>query len=104
MKILDKEFDFSFEEAENIDKIIELDTEYEEKIKKANTMVEKSEIYKEFFDKLIGKGTSEKLFGYKNNLFEIMDVYQLLIEEAERVSAKVNERANKMKKKYERYK
>lgn len=104
MKLLNKEFDFNFEEAENIDKIAELDKKYQERIEKTNNLIEKCKIYKEFFDELIGKGTSDKLFGAKNNLFEIMDVYQELIEEAERIVEKVNERATKMKQKYERYK
>lgn len=104
MKLLEKEFDFNFEEAENIEKIAELDKKYQEKIEKTDNLIEKCKIYKQFFDELIGEGTSEKLFGVKNNLFEIMDVYQELVEEAERIVEKVNERATKMKQKYERYK
>ena len=86
MKILGKEIEFNFEEAENIDKAIELDSKYEEKLKKANTFTEKSIVYRGFFDELMGEGTSQKLFGDKNNFFEIIDAYQDVIKEAERVT------------------
>lgn len=104
MKILDKEFDFNFEEAKNIDKVMVLDKRYQEKIKTVKTLVEKCKVYKEFFDELIGKGTSEKLFGNRNNFFEITDAYSELVEEAEKVSEKLQERTEKMRMKYERYK
>lgn len=104
MKILDKEFDFNFEEAENIDKVMVLDKEYQEKLKTTGTLVEKCKVYKDFFDELIGKGTSEKLFGNKNNFFEITDAYSELVEEAEKVSKKLQEKTKKMRTKYERYK
>ena len=104
MKILDKEIDFDFEEAENIDKVVELDRKYQEIFNNAKTLVEKCQTYKDFFDELIGEGTSEKLFGDKNRIFEITEAYQQLVEEAERVSVKIKEKTTKMKKKYERYK
>lgn len=104
MKILEKEIEFNFEEAENIDKAIELDTKYEEKLKKANTFTEKSKVYRGFFDELMGEGTSQKLFGDKNNFFEIMDAYQDVLKEAERVTAETKKRTANINKKYERYK
>ena len=104
MKILNKEIEFNLEEAENIDKAIELDKKYKEIFEKAKTLEEKCEVYKSFFDELIGKGTSEKLFGNKNKFFEITDAYQDLMQEAERVNTETMNRLNKMKEKYERYK
>lgn len=104
MKILDKEIDFSFEEAENMDKVQILDLKYQEKLQQAETTVDQCNIYKEFFDKLIGEGTSKKIFGDKNNILQIIDAYQDVVNEAERVATKINEKSAKMKKKYERYK
>ena len=104
MKILDKEIDFSFEDAENMDKVQSLDLKYQEKLQQAKTTVEQCQIYKEFFDKLIGEGTSKEIFGDKNNILQIIDAYQDVVNEAERVVTKINEKSAKMKKKYERYK
>ena len=104
MKILDKEIEFSFEDAENMDKIQTLDLKYQEKLQQAKSTVEQSQIYKEFFDKLIGEGTSKEIFGDRNNILQIIDAYQDIVNEAERVAAKINEKSSKMKKKYERYK
>ena len=104
MKILGKEIDFNFEEAENIDKAVELDKKYSQEFKKAGSLTEKCKVYKQFFDELIEKGTSEKLFGNKNNFFEITDAYQELIKEAEKVNSEIIKRTNNMNKKYERYK
>lgn len=104
MKILNKEIEFNFEDAENIDKAIELDKKYQKVFKEAKTLVEKCKTYKDFFDELIGKGTSQNLFGNKNNFFEITDAYQDLMKEAERVNTEVQKRASALNKKYERYK
>ena len=104
MKILDKEIDFSFEDAENMDKVMALDLEHAKKLAQAKTIIQQCQVYKEFFDKLIGEGTSKKIFGDKNNILQIIDAYQDIVEESERVAAKINEKSSKMKKKYERYK
>lgn len=104
MQILGKEIEFNFEEAENIDKAIRLDNKYKEIFKEANTLTEKCKVYKDFFDELMGKGTSEKLFGNKNKFFEITDAYQDLMKEAERVNNEVIKRTSQINKKYERYK
>lgn len=104
MKILDKEINFSFEDAENMDKVQSLDLKYQEKLQQAKTTVEQCQVYKEFFDKLIGEGTSKELFGDKNNILQIIDAYQDVVNEAERVATEINEKSAKMKKKYERYK
>ena len=50
MKILGKEIDFSFEDAENMDRVRLLDTEYKEKLKGAKTTVDQCNVYKDFFD------------------------------------------------------
>lgn len=104
MKILDKEINFSFEDAENMDKVQSLDLKYQEKLQQAKTTVEQCQVYKEFFDKLIGEGTSKELFGDKNNILQIIDAYQDVVNEAERVATEINEKSAKMKKKYKRYK
>ena len=104
MKILNKEINFSFEDAENMDKVQSLDLKYQEKLQQAKTTVEQCQVYKEFFDKLIGEGTSKELFGDKNNILQIIDAYQDVVNEAERVATKIKEKSAKMKKKYERYK
>ena len=104
MKILGKEVEFDFEEAENIDKTIQLDEKYSQEFKKASSLTEKCQIYKRFFDELIGEGTSKKIFGDKNNFFKITDAYQELIVEAEKVNTEIKKRTNNMNKKYERYK
>lgn len=104
MKILGKEVEFDFEEAENIDKAVQLDKKYSQEFKQAKTLTEKCEVYKQFFDELIGEGTSKVLFGDKNKFFEITDAYQELIAEAEKVNAEIIKRTNNMNKKYERYK
>ena len=104
MKILDKEIDFSFEDAENMDKIRELETKAREKIKNAKSTVEQCKIYKEFFDELIGEGTSKKIFGEKNNIINIIDAYQCLVIEAEEVSKRINERNTALQNKIARYK
>lgn len=104
MKILGKEIEFNFEEAENIDKAIQLDQKYSQEFKKAGSLTEKCQIYKHFFDELMGEGTSKKIFGDKNNFFEITDAYKELIKEAEKVNAEIVKKINNMNKKYERYK
>lgn len=104
MKILGKEIDFDLEDAENVDKAMKLDEKYLKELKETQTLTEKCKVYKEFFDELIGKGTSEKLFGDKNKFFEIFDAYQDLTKEAEKVYAEVTKRTQIMNKKYERYK
>ena len=104
MKILGKEIDFSFEDAENMDRVRLLDKEYKEKLKEAKTTVDQCNVYKDFFDELVGKGTSKEIFGEKNNMLQIIDAYYDVVEEAERVEKEIEEKSARMKKKYERYK
>lgn len=104
MKILGKEIDFSFEDAENMDRVRLLDTEYREKLKGAKNTVDQCNVYKDFFDELIGEGTSKEIFGEKNNILQIIDAYYDVVEEAERVGKEIKEKSARMKKKYERYK
>lgn len=104
MKILGKEIDFDLNDAENIDRLQELDSNYAEKIKESNKLTEQCKIYKEFFDRAIGEGTSELLFDNKNNYMEIIKAYNEFIAQIEE---KLNEfiiEAEKTKQKYERYK
>lgn len=104
MKILDKEIDFDLNDAENIDRLQELDNSYAEKIKESNKLTEQCKIYKDFFNEAIGEGTSELLFDNKNNYMEIIKAYNEFIGQIEE---KLNEfiiEAEKTKQKYERYK
>ena len=104
MKILGKEIDFDLNDAENIDRLQELDSNYAEKIKESNKLTEQCKIYKEFFDRAIGEGTSELLFDNKNNYMEIIKAYNEFIAQIEE---KLNEfiiKKKKTKQKYERYK
>ena len=104
MKILGKEIDFDLNDAENIDRLQELDSNYAEKIKESNKLTEQCKIYKEFFNKAIGEGTSELLFDNKNNYMKIIKAYNEFIGQIEE---KLNEfivEAEKTKQKYERYK
>ena len=43
-----KEIEFNFEEAENIDKAVQLDKKYSQEFKQAKTLTEKCEVYKQF--------------------------------------------------------
>ena len=104
MKILGKEIDYNLDDAENIDKLRELDNGYSEKLKETTRLTEQCKIYKEFFDKAIGEGTSKLLFDNKNNYMEIIRAYNEFISQIEE---KLNEficEAEKAKQKYERYK
>lgn len=103
MKILGEEINFDLNDAECIDRLQEIDSSYAEKIKTATKMTEQCRIYKDFFDCALGKGTSSKLFGEKNNYMEIIQAYNELIEQIEE---KLNEfmlMAEKSRQKYERY-
>lgn len=104
MKILNKEINFDLDDAENIDRAIELDKKYADKLEKAKTITDKCKVYKEFFDELIGEGTSKELFGNKNKIFDITDAYQDIIKEAERINTEAAKKAANIKRKYERYK
>ena len=103
MKILDKEIDFDLSDAENIDKIRALDSDYALKINDATTLTQQCEIYKEFFDATLGEGTSEILFEGKNNYMNIVKAYNELIEAIEKQLEEFMAESEKAKAKYERY-
>lgn len=103
MKILDKEIEFDLNDAENIDRMQELDNSYAEKLNKATKLTEQCKIYKEFFDTAIGAGTSEKLFGEKNDYMKIVRAYNEFVNA---IADKLEEflaETEKTQKKYERY-
>lgn len=104
MKILNKEVDFDLEEAENLDKLLLIDTQYEEEIKKATNITEQCKFYKKFFVELLGEKIVKELFGEKNKIFDLIEAYNDIVLESEKVSKKINEKQLELNKKYERYK
>lgn len=104
MKILNKEVSFDIEEAENLDKVVELDIKYQEKLKDATTMLEQCKVYKDFFDELIGAGTSDMLFGEKNRISELIDAYMEIFNATEKFANDINEKRKLIDSKIERYK
>lgn len=103
MKILDKEIEFDLNDAESIDRLQEIDSDYAEKLKNSTKLTEQCKVYKDFFDKAIGEGTSEILFEGKNDYMKIVKAYNEFIE---KIEEKVNEflaETEKTQKKYERY-
>lgn len=103
MKILGKEIDFDLNDAENIDKLQELDNNYGTRVQNATKLTEQCKIYKEFFDTALGEGTSEKLFEGKNNYMDIVIAYNELINQIENKLTEFMAEAEKTKSKYERY-
>lgn len=103
MKILDKEIDFDLNDAENIDRLQELDTNYGEKFEGVTKLVDQCKLYKEFFDKALGEGTSELLFEGKNDYMKIVKAYNELVENIEKQLADFTAESEKAKAKYERY-
>lgn len=103
MKILGKEIAFDLNDAENIDKLQELDGSYAEKLKNATKLTEQCKIYKDFFDNALGEGTSDILFEGKNNYMVIIRAYNEFIEQIEDKLKEFMDEAEKAKRKYERY-
>lgn len=103
MKILGKEIAFDLNDAENIDRLQELDSSYAEKLKNATKLTEQCKIYKDFFDNALGEGTSDILFEGKNNYIEIVRAYNEFIEQIEDKLKEFMDEAEKTKRKYERY-
>lgn len=103
MKILDKEIDFDLNDAENIDRLQELDTDYGKRMEGVTKLVDQCKIYKEFFDKALGDGTSEILFEGKNDYMKIVKAYNELIENIEKQLEEFMAESEKAKSKYERY-
>lgn len=103
MKILDKEFEVDVFDADFVDNISAKDLEYKEKLEKAKTLKEECEIYKGFFDSVLGENASQKLFGNKNNLKLILDAYNDLISESTKGIEYIEQRKADMEKKYARY-
>ncbi len=103
MKILGKEINCDLNDAENIDRLQELDRDYSEKLSEANKLTEQCKIYKDFFDNALGEGTSEVLFEGKNNYMAIIKAYNEFIEQIEIQLNEFMAEAEKINKKYERY-
>ena len=103
MKILDKEIEFDLNDAESIDRLQELDSSYAEKIKDSTKLTEQCAAYKEFFDKAIGEGTSEKLFEGKNDYMQIVRAYNEFLDRIEDKVKEFMSEVEKSQKRYERY-
>lgn len=103
MRILDKEIDFDLQDAENIDRMQKLDKDYALKFQEATTMVEQCNAYKGFFDDICGEGTSNILFGDKNNYMLIVRAYNELIDAVSKQLEEFTAETEKTKQKYERY-
>lgn len=103
MKILDKEIEFDLNDAESIDKLQELDNSYAEKLKESTKLTAQCQVYKEFFDKAIGEGTSDILFEGKNDYMQIVRAYNEFIDRIEEKVTEFMEEAQKAQKRYERY-
>ena len=103
MKILDKEIDFDLNDAETIDKIQKIAREYDTELKNSNTLTEACNTYRKFFDTAIGEGTSNSLFGEKNNYMDIITAYNQIIEVLANKLDEFEQIKNQIAKKYERY-
>lgn len=90
MKILDQEIDFSFADADCLEKY---ETEYPKTVEKLDAIKTKSDkldsqvirefcqIIAEFLDNVLGEGTSQKLFKGKSNYKLCLSAFKALVEE-----------------------
>ena len=90
MKILNQEIDFSFADADCLERY---EKEYPETVKKLDELKttgikvdsqiirEFCNIIAEFFDKVLGEGTAQKLFNGKSNYKLCLSAFKALVEE-----------------------
>ena len=89
MKIKNIEVDFSFSDADDLErlensakKVKEISAEYEKKeLSVSEAIREECKIINDFFDEVFGEGISEKLFNGKNDLKEHIDLFKDIIDE-----------------------
>lgn len=89
MKLKDIEVDFSFTDADDLErlensakKVKEKSAEYEKKeLSVSEAIREECKIINDFFDEVFGNKISEKLFNGKNDLKEHMDLFTDIINE-----------------------
>lgn len=66
-----------------------------EELSLAEGIRQECEIVKNFFDKVFGEGTSEKLFGKKDSLTECLNAYEDTMNAYQKQYQEYNERINK---------
>lgn len=89
MRIKNIEVEFSFSDADDIEKlensakkVKEKSAEYEKKeLSVSEAIREECKIINIFFDEVFGEGISEKLFNGKNDLKEHIDLFKDIIDE-----------------------
>ena len=89
MKIRDIEVDFNFLDADDMERFEleakkvkdECDIKSKEEMSYSQVIREECRIINNFFDNVFGMGTSEKLFGNKNNLEDHVKVFEDIVKE-----------------------
>ena len=99
IKIFDIEFEFDFADAECIEKIenqykktlAELEKIDKNKESTSSAIKKICEAINEFFDEILGKGASEKLFKGKYNFKKSMQALRMFMEERNKADEEINE-------------
>lgn len=89
MKLKDIEVNFSFSDADDLErlensarKVKEKASEYEKKeLSVSEAIREECKLINEFFDEVFGNGISKQLFNNKNDLKEHIDLFEDIINE-----------------------
>ena len=104
MKISGVELQFDFFEADNIDLFNKELEKVRDDIKKPEQYEGKTtgeslkiqcKIVNEFFDKIFGNGTAEKLFGTKNNIKDHMEAFAQAIALSQEAGREIDRIVNK---------
>lgn len=103
IKILETEINFDFSEVENMAKFENALDEYMKELdklknfegKESEQFMEICKIVYKLFDKTIGEGTSQKIFGTKNNFANCIEAVGQLIKAKEDSIKTANEIVNK---------
>ena len=64
-------------------------------VRSSDAMKEICAYINEFFDSVFGTGTAEKIFGGKNNVGEHFDAFEVIVEERNKVDARMNNTRNR---------
>ena len=89
MKIKNIEVDFNFLDADDMERFEvecekvkrECDIKQKEEMSYSQVIREECRIIKNFFNNVFGEGTSEKIFGAKNNLEEHVNAFEDVVKE-----------------------
>lgn len=105
MTINGVEFEVDFTDADLIEKINEGNKKVQEEIKElennkkeispAEGIRQECKIVKDFLDYVFGAGTSEKIFGNKNSLKEVLKAFEDIINERNKQLESLNNTFNK---------